>query len=226
MLELKVKIRPETGKGNKSIRKEGLVPAVLYGHKTENMPIVINETEFIRVFKEAGESTLIKLSIEGDKKEEKMVLVHDFDKDPLRGRFIHVDFYQPQMDEVISAEVPLEFISVAPAEKDLGGILVKNIHNIEVEALPHKLPRQIEVDLSVLNTFEDAIQIKDLNLPEDVEVKLNPEETVVSVLPPRSESEIEALEETPEENIESVESEEEEKQKVEAEEVDKEQPEE
>lgn len=208
MLELLVKLRSETGRGNKQIRKQGLIPAILYGRKIKNLALLVKARDFEEVYQEAGESTLIKLKIgEGpDKaKKERVVLIHEVANDPVSDEPIHVDFYQVKMDEPIKAEVPLVFVGESPAVKEVEGVLVKNIQSLEVEALPQDLPHQIEVDISSLKTVDSKIHIKDLKLPAAVKIEVQPEEVVVLVIPPRTKAELEELEEAPEEKIEEVE---------------------
>ena len=208
MLELSVKLRPETGRGNKQIRKQGLIPAILYGRKIKNLALSVEARDFEKVYQEAGESTLIKLKIEEgqDKaKKERVVLIHEVANDPVSDEPIHVDFYQVKMDESIKAEVPLVFVGESPAVKEAAGVLVKNIQSLEVETLPQDLPHQIEVDVSSLKTVDSKIHIKDLKLPAAVKIEVQPEEVVVLVIPPRTKAELEELEEAPEEKIEEVE---------------------
>jgi large subunit ribosomal protein L25 len=198
-LELKAQTRENVGKNLESLRKQGIVPAVVYGSNHKPISIQVNYEELRKVFEKAGESTLIGLKLD---KEVKNVLIHEIAKDPITGNFIHVDFYQVRMDKEIKAEVPLIFEGEAPAVKVLEGVLVKAMNHIEVEALPKDLPREIKVDISVLDTFDKNIRIKDLILPEGVKVNINSEEMIVSVLPPRTEEEIKATEEKPAETIE------------------------
>jgi len=208
MLELSVKLRPETGRGNKQIRKQGLIPAILYGRKIKNLALSVKAQDFEKVYQEAGESTLIKLKTrEGpDKvKKERVVLIHEVANDPVSDEPIHIDFYQVKMDEPIKAEVPLIFVGESPAVKEVEGVLVKNIQSLEVEALPQDLPHQIEVDISSLKTVDSKIHIKDLKLPTTVKIEVQPEEVVVLVIPPRTKAELEKLEEAPEEKIEEIE---------------------
>jgi len=216
-MELSAKLRPE--KGNiKAIRKQGFVPAVLYGPKIKNVSVLVNKKDLNKAYKEAGESTLLKLKIEdSDKaKKENLVLIHDISQDPINDEIIHVDFYQPRLDKTIKAEVHLEFVGQSAAVATLSGVLVKNIHQVEVEALPQDLPREIKVDISKLNTFEDVIHIKDLPLPSGVKIHAEADEVVVLVEPPRSEAEIAELEKPAEAKPEEVKVEGEEK-KAEAE---------
>ena len=199
--ELKAKVREVLGRKVKTLRKKGIIPAVVYGLKAKSIPLEIDYSEFEKVYKEAGESTVIKLKTG---KESKNVLIYDVAMDSVSDKFIHVDFYEVRMDKPITAVVPLVFEGEAPAVKNLEGVLVKNITEIEVEALPANLPHEIKVDISVLKTFEDLIHVKDLKIPDGVKISVNPDEIVALVSPPRSDEELKSLEEKVEEKIEEV----------------------
>jgi len=195
-LELNTQIRDIAGKKLKTLREKGFIPAVIYGPGHKPISLQINYKEFEKIFNEAGESTIIKLKIEGEKSD-KNVLIHEIAKDPVKGKFIHVDFYHVRMDKPIKAEVPLVFEGEAPAVKVLEGVLVKNVTEIEIEALPKDLPHEIKVDISILDSFDKHIRAKDLILPSGVKIFINPEEMIVSVMPPRAEEEIKVAEEKP-----------------------------
>jgi len=183
------------------IRQEGLIPGVLYGPKTKSAIVKVEEREFQKVYSEAGESSLIQLqSQEGDSP----VLIREVQRDPLKGNFIHIDFYQPPLDEVIQVTVPLVFEGEALAVKDLGGTLFRNIQEVEVKALPQNLPHEIVVDISSLTTFEDKILIENLVHEETVEI-LRESEDVVAQVAETTDVEVE-LEQPVEENVEAVES--------------------
>lgn len=201
MFELKAKIRKELGGKAKALRKKGILPGVLYGHKIKTIPLNVDYQDFARVFEKVGESTLLDLNIGQEKKK---VLIHAFQKDPVSDKFIHVDFYQVRMDETIKAEVALKFIGFSPAVEDKAGVLVKNIEAIEIEALPKDLPHEIEIDLGKLKTFEDNIYIEDLKVPTGVKILMEPRTVIASVVQPRTKEEVEELEEKPEEKIEEV----------------------
>ncbi len=202
MRTLEAKPRKILGKKVKSLRKSGIVPAVLYGPKIkEPQSLEVDYEKFSDIYEGAGESSLIKLKVNS---EEKNVLIREIQKDALSGKFLHADFYEVPMTEKIRVSVPLEFIGESGAVKNSGGVLVKNIMEVEVEALPKDLPKEINIDLSGLQTFEDNIKIKDVEVPQGVKIFANPEEIVASVVPPRSEEELKKLEEKPEEKIEEV----------------------
>lgn len=208
MISLSAKIRKDFGKKTKSIKNAGQIPAVVYGASIKNVSIQLDEKEFKNVFRQAGESSLIELSIEGEK-EKKLVLVHDIQKDPVSDKVIHIDFFQPNLKEEVEVAIPLVFEGIAPAEKDLGGTLVKNILELEVSALPQNLPHEIKVSIDSLKTFDDHILIKDLVLPQGVEALKKPDEIVAAVQPPQKIEEELAKEIT--ENVEDIEKVEKEK---------------
>ena len=183
MIKLNAKLRTETGKKTSVLKNDGRIPAVVYGHKVKNVLLDIDYKEFQKVLREAGESSLIELDIEGDK-EKRPVLVHELQKDPVSDLFIHVDFFQTSLTEEVEVEVPLVFEGTSLAVKDLGGTLVKNISELEIKALPQNLPHEIKVSIDGLNTFEDHILVKDLDIPKGVKVLAKPDEIVVMVSQP------------------------------------------
>lgn len=204
MLSLKVNLRKSEEKPQ-ALRKKGIIPAVLYGHQIKkNFLLTVDKKDFMKVLGEAGESSLISLAIKRQKRP-RVVLVKEVQRSPVTGDFLHIDFYEVKMTEKIKAEIALEFIGTVPAVKDLGGVLIKNIDNIEVECLPADLLPKIEVNVASLKTFEDAIRIRDLKIPKNITVLNHPEDVVASVAPPRSEEELAELEEKVEEKVEEVE---------------------
>jgi len=186
-LALTVKKRTASGsKAVKTLRTQGSLPGVVYGAGQDAQSIEVPESDFTKVWKAAGESTIIELKgLEGAS----AVLIQDVDLDKLYGTPIHVDFLAVRADEKVEVSVPLVFTGVAPAEKDLGGSLVKVMHEIDVEALPKDLPHELSVDLSTLKTFDDQIKVSDLTLPSGVTAVAQPTEVVALVQPPRAEEE-------------------------------------
>lgn len=184
MILLSAKNRNDFGKKTKLIKNAGQIPAVVYGRGLKNALIQVDEKEFKKVFKQAGESSLIELAVEGEKTK-KPVLVHEIQKNPVSDKIIHIDFFQPSLTEKVEVAIPLIFEGSAPAEKDLGGTLVKNMSEIEVKALPQNLPHEIKININVLRTFEDHILVKDLQISKDIEVLKKPEEIIAAVFPPQ-----------------------------------------
>ena len=207
MLTLSAKKRKDTGKKVKKIREQGMLPGVLYGPKIESQPLEIDLKEFEGVYREAGESSLISLDLA---KEKFLVLIHAVEIDVLSQKAIHVDFYQPRLDEEIEAMIPLVFEGEAAAVRDLGGTLVKNIHEVEVKALPQNLPHEIKVNIDKLKTFEDSVLIQDLSLPQGVKVLKEADEAVVFVASPEKIEE--ELAKPIEEKVEEVEKDKEKKE--------------
>jgi len=215
MFTLNAKIRKETGKKTKSIKKAGLIPAVVYGNGIKNVSLEVNCDEFKKILSTAGESSLISLKIEGETKE-RPVLIHAIQKDYVTDKFIHLDFYQASLSQEVEVLVPLIFEGTSLAIKDLGGTLVKEAQEIKVKALPQNLPHDIKVDISVLNTFEDEIKVKDLKIPAGVKIVKGAEDMVAKVVAPSKVEE--DLEKPIEEKVDDVEKVEKEKKVKEGEE--------
>jgi large subunit ribosomal protein L25 len=201
MVDFKLKATEKTEKPNK-LRREGKLPAVVYGRKFEALPIALDSLEFQRVAKDAGTSNLIELSVNNSKFK---VLINEIQIDPISGANIHADLLKVNMKEKIHAEIPLEFIGTSPAVLDLEGSLITPVDSIEVECLPGDLMSEIKVDISVLDDFEKNLKVSDLSLPEGIEILSDPEEVIAFVQEPRSEEEIEALDEEVVENVEAIE---------------------
>lgn len=201
MLTIDAKIRELKGRKTEELRREGMIPAVLYGPGIENKDLTVTGKEFANLFRQAGKSSLVGLRVE-DEAKNFMVLINDLSVDPVSGKTIHIDFYQPDLKKEIEADVPLVFVGESPAVKDLGGTLIKNFDEIAVKALPADLPREIKVDISVLKNFDDAIAVKDLTVAGKVELLKNPEEIVA--LAAAAQKIEEELEKPIEEDVDSV----------------------
>lgn len=172
--------------------KSGLdqIPAVIYGKGVETRSLSVNRKNFEKIFKIAGESNLIDLdSGEGSAK----VLVKDIQRDILKGFVTHIDFYKVNMKEKIKTEIPLHFVGEAKAVKELGGALIKDMDSVEVECLPGDLVDHIDVDISVLNSYDDAIRQNDLKLPSGLELVSDTNEMVAAVREPKAEAEPEPV---------------------------------
>lgn len=187
-MQLSAQTREKLGKSVKTLRAEGLIPAELYGHGLENIHLMVDGKEFRKVFKTAGENTVIELLVGKDKLN---ALVHGIQKNHLTGVVDHIDFYQVRMDEVITTKIPVEFMGDAPAVKEQGGILNKTTIEIEVTALPAELPHSMQVDLSVLKEINQSIYVKDLSVPKGVKIEIDPDTVIVSVALPMAEEPIE-----------------------------------
>lgn len=186
MLELKAKKRDVLGKKVRSLRKAGDLPVVVYGAGASALPLTVNAQEFAVVWKKAGESSIIKLDTESGKKD---VLVQDVSFHGVTGKPLHADFYLVKADQLIKVTVPLKFEGVPPAVKTFSGVLVKVIHELEVEALPADLPHELIADVSKIEKLEDRVFVKDIKLPKGVTVEDSPDGIVALVSVGKEETE-------------------------------------
>lgn len=207
--QLKAKTR--TVGNNQALRRSGNVPAVLYGPGLDNQAIEVDQKTFLKLFKEAGQTSLVNLTIESSSKDktkaqnEHTVLIREVQFHPLRNNALHIDFFQVDMKKSIRTNVPLTFTGESPAVKDMGGVFIRSHDTVDLEALPKDLPHDIEVDISILDNFEKIIHIKDLILPDDVKLYHEQDDVIALVQPPRTEEELEKLTEETKEDIEGVE---------------------
>lgn len=179
-IELQVKARPNGTPAK--LRGSGFIPAIIYGHNISSSNLAVPYAVFEKIFKKAGESTIISLDVDGTRHN---VIIQDVQRHFLNGKYLHIDFYEVSMTEKMTAEVPLEFIGVSKAVKEAGGVLVQVLNSVEVKCLPADLPNHIEVDISTLNTFSDVIHVSDLKPGKGVEILAEAVETVVKVDAPR-----------------------------------------
>jgi large subunit ribosomal protein L25 len=192
-----------TDNANKSeaLRKNGKIPAVFYGPKEKSTPIVLSYADFIKAWKKAGESSVIVLketsAIASAGKvasahEGHEALIYDVDLHPVTGAPRHADFYVIEKGKKVKVHVQLSFDGVAPAVKDLGGILVKVLREVEIEAAPKDLPHDVRVDISALKEMTSVIHAKDIALPAGVTLVSRADEIVASIA-----QAVEEVEETP-----------------------------
>lgn len=181
-----------TIKGKKT-REQGALPAVTYGAGNETVSLDLNNGDFLKLYKLAGDSSLIDLEIDG--KNVGKVLVHEVQYHPVKDVPTHVDLRRIDMNKMMQAPVVLHFIGEAPAVKAMGGTLVQNLSQVTVECLPKDLVSFIEVDLGTLKSFEDLVKVKDLVLSEGLTVVTpHGDALVVKVAASLTEDEIKALE--------------------------------
>ena len=196
-MELTVTKR-DTAKKPATLRREGVLPAVIYGRAEESTPIAVDAKTFGKLYKAAGESSVITIKGLG---EDKDALIHEVSFDAVSGEPLHADFYAIQKGQTVTVAIPLEFEGVSPAVKDLGAVLVKVIHEIEITVQPKDLPQHIVVDISKLANFDDKILVSDLTLPASAEVSIPLDEVVATV----SEAKEEPVEEAPVADLSSIE---------------------
>ncbi|MFH0804658.1 MAG: 50S ribosomal protein L25 [Patescibacteria group bacterium] len=201
-IKLEAALRDVQGKQVEKLRRVNQIPAVLYGHGVKNVNLLLDRRTFECVYREAGTSSLVELSIGGHASHP--VLIHDVQRDPVSGAYLHADFLQVKMTEKITTDVSLRFVGESKVVKELGGILVKPLDSLKVECLPQYLVQNIAVDISSLSTFDDMVRVRDLLLPEGITVK-DPADTVLAnVQAPRTEEELKELEDKVEEKVEDV----------------------
>lgn len=167
-----IKVSPE------KLRSLGRIPAVFYGPKEKNTPVSVSTIDFIKVYKKAGESSVIILN---DGKNEHEVLIQDIDVHPVTGAPRHADFYVIEKGKKVKVNVPLIFEGVSPAVKDKGAILVKVARDLEIEATPKDLPHELKVDISSLVEFSSTITAKDIKLPSGVSLVAGLDEIIASI---------------------------------------------
>lgn len=183
-MDLAVTTREIVGKKVRGLRKEGLIPAELYGHGVKNVHLSVPVKDFNKVFKAAGSTTVITLLID---KEKKPAMIHEVGRNFLTGEVMYVDFHEIRMDEKIKAKVPIEFTGEAPAVKSFAAVVNKAMTEIEVEALPNDMPHNITVDLTSLDALDKSIYVKDLPHPHGVKFLVDEETAVATATPPAPE---------------------------------------
>ena len=187
-VELDAQVRAVLGSGVKALRRQGVLPGVLYGKGLESLNLQIPLKDFSGVLKSAGESTLVYLNLVG---KTYPTIIHDVVYDPVTDEVLHADFYKVRLDEKIKAMVQASFVGESPAVRDLGGIFIRNVNELEVEALPQDLPHEITVDISNLKNFGDQILVKDIKLESGVKLTASEDEIVGTVQEPITQEQLE-----------------------------------
>lgn len=182
-IKLTAQKRVMTGKKVKKLRKEGLLPANIFGKKIKSQSLSLNQKEFEKVFEEAGETGIVNLTIEGEK-EAHPVMIQNLQRNPVTDDVLHADLRQVILTEKVVANIPVEMVGEAPAAEQKLGILIQNISEIEVEALPLDLPEKFVVDVSGLNNVGDEILVKSIEVNKSkVELKTDENLVVVKIEP-------------------------------------------
>ncbi len=172
------------GKQVKALRREGKLPAVLYGHGIDPVPVLLDLREASRTLNPLGTSVLITIDLDG---EQHKALVREKQRDFIRGTLKHIDFQVVSMLEKIRVAVPIVLEGEAPAVKEFSGIVVPNIEEVEVESLPGDLPERLVVNISGLKAIGDSIAVRDISRPANVEILEDPNEIVVVITAPEAE---------------------------------------
>lgn len=193
--------REERGGQLAKLREAGKVPAVLYGPKDEPVAITLSRGDVESFLQKEGESTVVTLKGDDIQKD---VLIQDMQVNAVSGRIEHLDFYVIDKTKAVQVSVPIEYVGESPAVKNLGGTLVKVLHELEIETLPTNIPHEITVDVSSLVDFDSVIYAGDLTLPEGVTLITSVEDTVVLAEEAREEEPEEPTEEPGIDSIERV----------------------
>ena len=182
--------RSVTGKQVRSIRREGKLPAVLYGRHLEATPITLDLRDASKILATMTSSSLVNIDLEG---ETHSALVREKQRNFITGVLLHVDFQAVSLTEKLRTTVSIEITGLAPAIKDFNGVVVTNVSQVEVECLPQDLPERIVVDVSGMAKIGDAIYVRDLKVDEKVTVLENPDETVVIITAQAAEEVVEEV---------------------------------
>ena len=175
------------GRKVKSLRKEGLVPANVFGKKIKSLAVSVKSVDFRKIFSKAGATGIIYLEITGEK-EPRPVLVSDIQKHPLNGSLLHIDFRQVDLTQKVKAEVPIKITGESLAVKDKNGVLVSVLSQVMVEALPADLPEALEISIQGLTEIGQSLHIKDINVDKSkVKIEAAEDETVVIIQEPKVE---------------------------------------
>ncbi len=194
--EISVEERKKTGKGvSRRLRREGLIPGVIYGREIDSKPLTVDPED---IKNKVNTNAIIDLKIGED--EEKTTMIKDYQKDVIKGKIIHVDFQQIFMDEKITVTVPVNIIGDSIGVQE-GGVLQQLMREIEIEALPADIPEKLDLDISELDVG-DSLQVKDIEVPEDIELMTSLDDVIVTVVTPSEEIEEEVEEELEEEFVE------------------------
>ena len=177
-MELTAQKRTVFGKNVKDLRAKGLIPAELYGHGLKNEHLTVTLKEFRKVFRAAGESTMINLVLDSKKLP---VLIHEVTVDPVSDALNTIDFYQVRLDEKMKIKVPLIFDGESSAVKEKQGVLVKAVSEIEIEAFPADIPHDIKIDITKLTDIGQSVKVGDLVIPANVKVLIDLETVVATV---------------------------------------------
>jgi large subunit ribosomal protein L25 len=185
-VKLVVEKRKVTGKKVKILRRDGLLPANIYGKKIKSLAVQLAVKDFLPVFKEAGETGLVELKIVGEEKT-RPVLIHNVQFHSVNDDPLHADFYQVDLKEKVTTKVPVELIGEAPAVKEKIGILIQPLNEVEVEALPSDLPEKIEVNISDLKAVDDIVSIDKVKVMAGVKILTDQKEILAKIEPPAKE---------------------------------------
>jgi large subunit ribosomal protein L25 len=189
-LRLEVEPRLIHGKKVKALRRNGIIPAHLYGFGTESLAVQAQKQNIVGLMRNAGRNAIIELQIDGEPKA-RPVVMRSVQRDPVNGDLVHIDFFQISLTEKLRADVPLALVGDAPAVSVQGGVLLQSLDSLSIEALPTDIPAHIEVDISVLEELDSALFVRDLTIPATLAVLSDMDQVVAKVAAPKLAAEIE-----------------------------------
>lgn len=211
-LKLTAEKRQVFGRKVKTLRGKGLLPANVYGKKIKSMALQVDLKSFLSTFKKSGETGVVDLTLKGEKKM-RPVLIHNVQYGPVSDQPLHADFYQVDLKQKVTTEVPVELVGESPAAKEKIGILIQPLTEVEVEALPTELPNKLMLDISGLKEVDNVVTVADLKVPKGVKVLVSEKEILAKIEPLAKEEEVAPL---PEKEVKAEEEAEEEKPEEEA----------
>ena len=186
-LELTLDAREAHGKANKRLRRDGIVPGIVFGKGEDSTPVQVDGKVFETLYRQAGRTSVVNMRLPG-RSATTSGIIKSVQRHPLSGNAIHVDFFVVNLKQEMEIDVPLVFTGEAPAVEETGGTLLHNLSSVHVKALPTDIPQQIVVDVSVLRSLDVAIHVRDLSFNRDlVHVLTDGETLVATVVPPRAE---------------------------------------
>lgn len=198
-LELTLEAREAQGKANKRLRRAGMVPGVVFGKGEDSVPVQVEAKTFETLYRSAGRTSVVKFRLPGASRA-KSGIIKSVQRHPLTGSPLHVDYFLVNLRQEMEIEVPIVYTGEAPAVELTGGTLLHNLSSVVVRALPNDIPHELSIDVSSLQTLDDAIKVADLPIDtEKVHFVTDPETVIATVVPPRVEVEEEVV---PEEEAE------------------------
>lgn len=194
--QLSAQPRQIHGKAVKNLRRDGLLPAVVFGRGFESNSVQLDAHEFEQLRRKTGRNTLLDLALDGGRP--MPVLVHGIQEHPISRAPLHVDLLVVKMTEELTVEVSISFVGESVAVERMGGVLLHLRESVQVRALPDRLPQSVEVDITPLDTFDQVLHVSDITIPSDVTLVTDPTEPLARVQAPRIEEVVEPVEEAEE----------------------------
>jgi large subunit ribosomal protein L25 len=187
-LELALDARQATGKENKRLRREGIVPGVVFGKGSPSLPVQVDAKRFDALYRQAGRTSIVKIKVDG-KGTAKSAIIKEIQRHPISGRAMHVDFFLVNLTQEMQSDVPLTFVGTSPAVEMENGTLMTPLDHLKIRALPGEMPHEISVDISSLIDMDATIHVRDVQVDPKLTVVNDPDDMVARVLPPRTEEE-------------------------------------